>query len=930
MAIEIINVGSAPNDGTGDPLRTAYIKCNNNFGELYSRAQVSPPTTLVGSIGDQAGMYAYSSSYFYYCFEDYDGSSVIWAQVTQVGNVALSQIQDGTTNVEIQSAGGPVLVNVGNVSNIAVFTSSSSNFSNAAVSGTLSVTGNAAMGHVLPESTGNFDLGSPNLQWRSLYVSGNTIYIGNAQVSAVSSSMTLTSGTGAEFSISGDSAANTVATVASITAGNISAGNLNVTGNIVDTGALRLVTGSSGNVSLAPNGTNVLIATTTGANITGTLNATGNANVGNLGATNANLTSITASGNITGGNLSGTNIVGTLTTAAQTNITSVGTLGALTVTGNISGSNLNVTGNIVDTGALTVVTGSSGNISLAPNGTTTLVATTTGANVTGALGVTGNVSGGNLVTVGEISAAGNITTTGYFIGTVIGNITGNFVVPGGDTEIIFNGSGNAVASPNLTFSGGNLLTVTGNIASGNIAANAAISATGNITGGNISSGAGNIAGGNIQVTSGVTAATGAFSGNVTTGNISGTAVAGTISTAAQPNITSLGTLTSLAVTGNITSGNVSGTRGAFTNIAGTLETAAQTNITSVGTLGSLAVTGNITSGNVSGTRAAFTTLVGTLSTAAQTSITSVGTLGSLAVTGNITSGNVSGTRAAFTNIAGTLETAAQTNITSLGTLGSLAVTGNITSGNVSGTIGSFGTVVGTLATAAQTNITSVGTLGSLSVTGNITSGNISGTTGTFTNVAGTLSTAAQTNITSLGTLVALTVTNNVNGGNLVTAGFVSTSSISKTGVSGVGNIGSSSSLFNTVFATASTALYADLAESYQGDAVYPPGTVVKFGGEFEVTASDSDNDSAVAGVISTKPAYHMNSGLTGPNVAVVALAGRVPCRVQGPVRKGQMMVSTADGRARAETAPQMGAVIGKALENFDGDFGTIEIVVGRV
>jgi hypothetical protein len=179
-------------------------------------------------------------------------------------------------------------------------------------------------------------------------------------------------------------------------------------------------------------------------------------------------------------------------------------------------------------------------------------------------------------------------------------------------------------------------------------------------------------------------------------------------------------------------------------------------------------------------------------------------------------------------------------------------------------------------------------------------------------------------------LIALTVTNNINGGNLVTAGFVSTSSISKTGVSGVGNIGSSSSLFNTVFATASTALYADLAESYQGDAAYSPGTVVKFGGEHEVTISDSDHDPCVAGVVSTKPAYHMNSGLTGPNVAVVALAGRVPCLVQGPVRKGQMMVSAPNGRARAETAPQMGAVIGKALENFDGEFGTIEIVVGRV
>jgi len=193
-----------------------------------------------------------------------------------------------------------------------------------------------------------------------------------------------------------------------------------------------------------------------------------------------------------------------------------------------------------------------------------------------------------------------------------------------------------------------------------------------------------------------------------------------------------------------------------------------------------------------------------------------------------------------------------------------------------------------------------------------------------------LTTAAQTNITSVGTLGSLSVTGNITGGNLITAGLASLASITKTGSSGVGNIGSSSSLFNTVFATASTALYADLAESYQGDAEYSPGTVVKFGGDHEVTISNLDHDPCVAGVVSTNPAYHMNSGMAGPNVAVVALAGRVPCRVQGPVRKGQMMVSTPNGRARAETVPQMGAVIGKALENFDGEFGTIEIVVGRV
>ena len=97
-------------------------------------------------------------------------------------------------------------------------------------------------------------------------------------------------------------------------------------------------------------------------------------------------------------------------------------------------------------------------------------------------------------------------------------------------------------------------------------------------------------------------------------------------------------LNALAVTGNITSGNVSGTAGTFTNVYGTIGTAAQTTITSVGTLTALAVTGNITAGNVSATG-----IAGTLSTAAQTTITSVGTLGSLAVTGNITAGNVSAT-----------------------------------------------------------------------------------------------------------------------------------------------------------------------------------------------------------------------------------------------------------------------------------------------
>ena len=81
MALEVINVGAVPNDGTGDPIRTAYIKCNNNFAEVFSRYQETVPSTAVGSAGDTAGMYAADATHFYYCFQDYDGSSEIWRQI---------------------------------------------------------------------------------------------------------------------------------------------------------------------------------------------------------------------------------------------------------------------------------------------------------------------------------------------------------------------------------------------------------------------------------------------------------------------------------------------------------------------------------------------------------------------------------------------------------------------------------------------------------------------------------------------------------------------------------------------------------------------------------------------------------------------------------------------------------------------------------
>ena len=148
------------------------------------------------------------------------------------------------------------------------------------------------------------------------------------------------------------------------------------------------------------------------------------------------------------------------------------------------------------------------------------------------------------------------------------------------------------------------------------------------------------------------------------------------------------------------------------------------------------------------------------------------------------------------------------------------------------------------------------------------------------------------------------------------------------GSNGVGDIGSLSRTFNTVFAKANSAQYADLAENYESDQNYDPGTVVEFGGKFEITEG-KDNSTRLAGVISSNPAYLMNSHAKGKFILPVALVGRVPCKVIGPVTKGDMMVSAGDGYAIARNNPTVGTVVGRALENLVGGIGIIEVVVGR-
>jgi hypothetical protein len=203
---------------------------------------------------------------------------------------------------------------------------------------------------------------------------------------------------------------------------------------------------------------------------------------------------------------------------------------------------------------------------------------------------------------------------------------------------------------------------------------------------------------------------------------------------------------------------------------------------------------------------------------------------------------------------------------------------------------------------------------------------VSGTTLTFTAApaAGyTIEVRSLTTTTSVEKLsnspgTAVVETSGTSGTVSITGNLIPTSNATQT-------LGNATNSWKTLFVSE-----ADVAENYLADADYEPGTVLVFGGSTEVTLAAQAADTRIAGVVTTSPAYVMNAGLTGSHVVSVALLGRVPCKVFGPISKGSMLVSASDGYATACVAPGMGTVIGKALENFDGTEGVIEVVVGKI
>jgi hypothetical protein len=126
------------------------------------------------------------------------------------------------------------------------------------------------------------------------------------------------------------------------------------------------------------------------------------------------------------------------------------------------------------------------------------------------------------------------------------------------------------------------------------------------------------------------------------------------------------------------------------------------------------------------------------------------------------------------------------------------------------------------------------------------------------------------------------------------------------------------------------ATFADLAEYYEADKRYEPGTVLMIGGEKEVTAATIMGSTKVIGIVSTNPAFTMNADCGGVKTAV-ALQGRVPCKVIGKIFKGDLLIASGiPGVASASTDPKTGSVIGKALVDYDSShIGVIEVVVGK-
>jgi hypothetical protein len=327
--------------------------------------------------------------------------------------------------------------------------------------------------------------------------------------------------------------------------------------------------------------------------------------------------------------------------------------------------------------------------------------------------------------------------------------------------------------------------------------------------------------------------------------------------------------------------------------------------------------------NVGGTPTVIATASGSNGTFVINSAAAVGT--TLVATGNITGGN-------------------------LRTGGQVSATGNITGGNVisatilATTLSAVGNVQGNVVVANSVAVSSTVTAAG-NITGNFFIGNGSQLTGitvatsaqrivsgtTEANI-GTPNGNININVDGVSNVAVWNTSGQVLNGTLTVNQVGNAVAIINGAGNAVGNIGSSSSYFNRVFATSTTALYADVAERFAADEVMEPGTVVELGGSKEITRSQEPLSDKVFGVISSRAAFLMNGG-AGEDTThpPVAMTGRVPVKVMGTIKKGDRLVSAGNGTARSAMAGEATPfnVIGRALQDHadTGEVYEVEAIV---
>lgn len=642
----------------------------------------------------------------------------------------------------------------------------------------------------------------------------------------------------------------------------------------------------------------------------------------------------------------------------------------ITVTNELDSNNISTNYLTVNVNATITTANISGNLRAGQVNTTSMTtgANSTLGNIVGAWSINGAgtvngisntslwVTGGNLVVTGPGNVG--IRTDAYrwangdsvsFDGTYTNsNVAGYLPTYSGNVGAV--GSGTAFNGNSLsTGSGANTGTIVGNWT---------------VSPGSVINGLSNIAGANVT----------GIVGNAQISQFANTAnIANTVTVNAQPNITSVGTLTGLSVNGSITAANITSNTGIFAGNAAGLFNIPIANL--VGTFPTINNANNAAQANVANT----------VSDNNQPNITSVGTLTSLTVTGNaqlagpvvvlggnanvrITggvngqvlttdgSGGLSWSNTGAANTALTVINGAQPNITSLGTLTALSVSGNITSGNIfanSGTI-SASSFVGTIANASQTNITTLGTLTGLTVNGNASFAspvvnlgpvsNVRITSGSFgqvltTDGAGSLSWetigAAQTavtvtgntqsNITALGTLTALnvsgaaSVTGNLTSGNVTTSGITANGVINFTGSNvSLGSVANLSITGGSAGYVLSTDGAGDLSWISAGAAT--TAQTVTNNAQPNITSVGTLTELVASGNITTGGRY-IGSGAGLTNIPGANISGIVPVASYATTAGSASTAGTATTAGSASTATTAGTanlaniVIGSAQPN---------------